>query len=412
MNTVGQASATPTEADRETSRFRFGWRAVFLNFVFWTFFAVLTTTNRLLHPFNPSGESRRVLAETTYWFFDAYLWAIATPLIFWLAWRFSGVRSSWPGRIPLLLGAGLVVAMFMHVAGDVVWGEVLKFPRRGAGGSSALNEITRPWMLMLRPWFLNDLTTYAGILAAGFAREYFLRYRVHEQEAVRLQAHSAQLQAQLAEARLEVLRTQLNPHFLFNTLNAVSALVAKDPKGVRRMISRLSELLRFGLDGTRQQEIPLHEELKLLRNYLEILEIRFQGRLETSIESAPELEDALVPNLILQPLAENAMKHGIARAGGHGRISVQARRAGERLVLSVVDTGPGEREPGESDSSMERSGAGIGLRHTRTRLEELYGPDGRFALRPTPEGGMVAEVTLPFHTAHVAAPAQRELVHA
>lgn len=407
-----RAAGQTVQEGWDANGFRFGWRALLVNFAFWTLFAVLTTTNRLLHPFNPGGESRRVLAETTYWFFDSYLWAVATPLIFWLAWRFSGDRSRWSTRIPVLLGAGLLVALFMHIAGDLFWVHVLEFPRRGPPGSSPLNELTRPWLLMLRPWFLNDLTTYAGILAAGFAREYFLRYRVHEQEAVRLQAHSAQLQAQLAEARLEVLRTQLNPHFLFNTLNAVSALVAKDPKGVRRMIARLSELLRFGLDGTRQQEIPLHEELKLLQHYLEILEIRYQGRLETSIDADPDVQEALVPNLLLQPLAENAMKHGVSKAGGYGRIAVHARRSGSDLVLSVIDTGSGDREPGEVESTMERSGSGIGLRHTRARLEELYGSDQRFELRPAPGGGMIAEVILPFHTAPARIGAAPELVRA
>src|SRR5690606_29903368 len=147
--------------------------------------------------------------------------------------------------------------------------------------------------------------------------EYFLRYRARQAEA-------NALRAQLVESRLEMLRAQLNPHFLFNTLNAVSALVAKDPKGVRRMIELLSEMLRHTLDGPSDPEVTVAEELEMLERYLDILEIRFAGRLQTRIVTDPEVRDALVPNLILQPLAENAMKHGVGRNGGHGRIEVEA----------------------------------------------------------------------------------------
>ncbi len=259
--------------------FRFGWRALLLNFGFWSFFAVLTAANRLSDSFEPGG-TRRVLAETTFWFLDSYLWAAVTPLVFWLVWRFSLERSNWILRSLLFLAVGLMVAAFMSLAGDLLWVNVLQFPRFGPPDASLLRVLSGPW-------FLNNLVTYTGILAAGFAWEYFLRYRAREEEAIRLQAHTAQLQAhaaqlqaQLAEARLTVLRTQLNPHFLFNTLNAVSTLVAKDPKGVRRMIARLSELLRYALEGPKEQEIPLREELKILQRYLEILEIRYRAGCE------------------------------------------------------------------------------------------------------------------------------------
>ncbi len=381
----------------EPTAFRFGWRALLLNFGFWTFFAALTAVNRLSNSFEPAG-TRRVLAETSFVFLHSYLWAALTPLIFWLVWRFSVERSNWILRSLLFLAVGLAVAAFMSLVGDLLWVEVLQFPRFGPPDGS-------PLRILSGPWFLNNLVTYMGILAAGFAWEYFLRYRAREEEAIRLQAHTAQLQAhaaqlqaQLAEARLTVLRTQLNPHFLFNTLNAVSTLVAKDPKGVRRMIARLSELLRYALEGPKEQEIPLREELKILQRYLEILEIRYQGRLQASVTADPEAEEALVPSLILQPLAENAMKHGVSRAGGYGRIEVHAHRSGDALVLNVRDTGPGDEEAAAAEPVLEEIGSGVGLRNTRARLEELYGSEQRFELRPTPEGGMIAEVVLPFHT--------------
>ena len=214
-------------------------------------------------------------------------------------------------------------------------------------------------------------------------------------ERAQLHAQSAALQAQLAEARLAVLRTRLNPHFLFNTLNAVSALVATDPRGVRNMIAHLSELLRYALSDTNEQEIPLRDELTLLRLYLKILETRYQGRLRTIITANAEAQDALVPNLILQPLVENAVKHAIDRAGGHGTIEVYAGRVGDDLVMTVRDTGPRGGATASNDTN------GVGLRLTRDRLTELYGAAQRLDLEPATcraHDGMTARVVLPYHT--------------
>ena len=248
-------------------------------------------------------------------------------------------------------------------------------------------------------WFLDDLMVYFAILGAGLARAYFLRYQARRAESVALQAHAVQLQAQLAEARLAVLRTQLNPHFLFNTLNAVSALVERDPRGVRRMIARLSELLRHTLDGASEPEIPLHRELSLLERYVDIMRIRFQGRLDVELDVAPDVRDALVPNLLLQPLVENAFKHGVDRMEGAGRIVVQAHRTGDDIVLRVTDNGPGPAgDPFSLDDTEPRGEGGTGLRNSRSRLEQLYGARQRLTLTSAPGGGTVAEVVLPYHT--------------
>jgi LytS/YehU family sensor histidine kinase len=261
------------------------------------------------------------------------------------------------------------------------------------------------WIRGQRRWFSREVVTFFVVLVAGVVNNLSRRYRERDRiaaqlqaeqaelraRAAQLQAQSAELYAQLAEARLAMLRTRLNPHFLFNTLNAVSALVGKDTKGVRDMIALLSELLRHALAETREQEIPLREELRLLRLYLEILEIRYQGQLRTVVTIDPEVHEALVPNMILQPLVENAMKHGIDRAGGHGTIEVLAQRDAEDLVLTVRDTGP-------ADGSAPPVGStGIGLRLTRERLM-LYGNAQRLEVTPTPDGGMTARVVLPYHT--------------
>ena len=227
---------------------------------------------------------------------------------------------------------------------------------------------------------------YCAVLGAGVARDYFLRYRARLEE-------TARLQEQLTQARLDVLRTQMNPHFLFNTLNAVSALVERDPRGARRMIARLSDLLRYTLDESTEQEVPLRRELDLLGEYVELMQIRFQGKLNVEIVVDDAMRDALVPNLILQPIVENAMKHGVSHVMGSGRISLRARRVGETLVITVTDNGPGPAGGAE----------GVGLKNSTARLRELYGESYGVALRPAAGGGTDAEITLPYHIATPAA---------
>jgi len=236
--------------------------------------------------------------------------------------------------------------------------------------------------------FLNQFLVYLSILAVGFAREYFLRDQARTREAIALEARAATLQAQLADAQMTALRMQLNPHFLFNTLHAVSALVERDPGGVRRMIARLSELLRHTLE-TGRDEIPLREELAFLERYIEIMEIRFQGRLRVVRTIDETALDGLVPNLVLQPLVENALEHGAARATGEGRIEIAALRDGDRLLLTVRDNGPGP---------STTAGSGVGLANTRARLAQLYGDGAEVSLTAAAGGGGLAEIDLPFHT--------------
>jgi sensor histidine kinase YesM len=196
-----------------------------------------------------------------------------------------------------------------------------------------------------------------------------------------------QLQAQLAEARLDALRMQINPHFLFNTLNAVSALVERDPSGVRKMIARLSELLRVTTDSRAADEVPLRQELQLLDRYIEIMEVRFRGRLRVEREIDPAALDALVPNLILQPIVENALEHGASRAAGESVVRIAVRRDGEALKISVRDNGPG----------VGANREGVGLGNTRARLAQLYQSRAGVTLTTADDGGALAEIVLPFH---------------
>jgi two-component system, LytTR family, sensor kinase len=356
-------------------------------FAFWTFIAVLTAANGLLDPRGRGLQPLIAGAPVTLAFVESYLWAALTPFLFWLTSRYSLERANRVRRVLLFVGVGVVIAILFEAVLAYLRLEVFFTARRRSFGFN-------PFFGMTRLFWLDDLMVYFAVVAAGFARDYFRRYQARRDEAARLQAHAAELHAQLADARLAALRSQLDPHFLFNTLHAVSTLVERDPRGVRRMIARLSELLRASLEEGDEPEVPLEKELAFLGRYLEIMQIRFQGRLEVDTHVDPDVADALVPTLILQPLVENAVKHGVSKVAGVGQIEVRALRDDEdRVVLTVRDNGPG------IDGSAAPRAEGVGLANTRARLEQLYGPDQSLTLRPAPDGvGVVAEVTLPYHT--------------
>jgi two-component system LytT family sensor kinase len=357
-------------------KFSLSAREVALIFAFWTFLATLSAVNRVLDPRGFGFRAMSPAGPITLAYIEAWTWAALTPFILWLSsWSSARARSFWV-RVPMLLLVGIGVAVFVYMLLDAARFMVIDPPiRRGRASAFA------PLSGIGRFRFLNQLVVYLAVLAAGFAREYFLRDQQRQRQA-------AQLQAQLAEARLDALRMQINPHFLFNTLHAVSALVERDPGGVRRMIARLSELLRYTIESHATDEVPLREELAFLRRYIEIMEIRFQGRLNVETSIADDTQEALVPNLILQPIVENALEHGVNRASGDGRISITVRREGDRLVLTVRDNGPGLDAPNES---------GVGLANTRARLEQLYGDRASLKLASAEGGGVVAEILLPYH---------------
>jgi two-component system, LytTR family, sensor kinase len=351
-------------------------REVALIFAFWTSLAALSVLNRL---YDPRGEGLRVITRTgplVLPFLEAWLWAGLTPLIFRISSRSSAAMARVAG-IALLVLAGLAIAFFVDVTLDLVREVFFPLRRRGGGGS-----VFAPFRGFGRFGLLNQLMIYCAVLAAGFAREFFLREQQRRREAV-------QLEAQLARARLDALRMQLNPHFLFNTLHAVSALVERDPAGVRKMIARLSELLRMTLDSKREEEVPLRDELAFLQRYLDIMAVRFQGRLRVSTSVDDEASNVRVPNFILQPLVENALEHGVSRTG-EAEIAITARRDGGQLLIAIHDRGPG------FDASAE---SGVGLANTRARLAALYGGAATVEMRTAPEGGAAAELRLPWRDA-------------
>jgi signal transduction histidine kinase len=346
---------------------------------FWACVFLLTIGERATGPHAPSSWWSLGLVHTA---FENVLWLLATPGFFWLTHRFNLERGTWLWSVPLYLGGAFVGAVMIDYTSHVL------FP-----------VFSQPYTLarsLLGFGFIEEISIAMVVVIAGVARAYILRFQERRQEALRYKAEAGVLQSQLSDARLEALRMQINPHFLFNTLHSISTLAGRDPKGVQRMIARLSSLLRRVLEGETKQEVPLEKELSFIRDYLEIQRIRFQGRLDISEDIEDGLQDTLVPDLILQPLVENAIKHGSDDGPLHITLRAQHDRAAGQLVLAVRDNGPGIDE---DDVEQAAQDGGVGLDNIRKRLDSLYGADATLDLSNAPDGGLVATIRLPHHPA-------------
>jgi len=302
-----------------------------------------------------------------------YVFALLSVIPMRQARHFGLDGPDWGARFAIHFMTSIVFSvLFVALRSLVALGQ----PGFAAAGTTYLDAFK---VLLGKTWHFN-LLIYWVILSVAHAIELYRKF----QERV---TRTAELERRLVEARLQALQMQLNPHFLFNTLHAISALMHQDVEAADRMITRLSELLRHALESTDQQEVPLRDELSFLRRYLEIEETRFGDRLKIELQIAPDTEDLLVPNLVLQPLAENAIQHGIEPHARPGRVTISARREGNALCLEVRDTGNGVT------SSDWREG--VGLTNTRNRLQQLYGERQRFELGNASGGGFLASVRLP-----------------
>jgi len=313
-----------------------------------------------------------------YW----YIPALLAPIIMAFALRHPLDRAHWPRQIPLHIGGALsysiahtVVMMGLRAGLMRKEGPPPDFP--GWWNFSLLQYLTQlDWLLM----------TYLFLIGVGYA----LAYR-RESEARAL--NSAQLETRLVEAQLQSLQRQLHPHFLFNTLNTISGLIRTDPDGADKMIDRLGDLLRMTLHKSGIQEVPLKEELDVLETYVEIEQTRFGSRLSVDMHVQPEVLDAQVPSLVLQPLVENAIRHGIAPNARPGRIAVHASREGNDLVLQIHDSGDGL--PPDRLMALNR---GVGLDNTRARLEHLYRDRYQFTFSNL-ERGFCVTIRIPYQAA-------------
>lgn len=297
--------------------------------------------------------------------------AALAPLIIALARRYPLEPATW--RRSLLVHAAGSLAVCLGYA-------VLRW---ALSHVPIVDPMPLPFVWLLVSQFYLALQSYWVLVAVHQAWHNYARFR---DRALR----ASQLEARLARSQLEVLKGQLHPHFLFNTLNAISTLVHRDARAADEMITQLSDLLRMSLDSIGVQEVTLGQEIDFLSRYLDIQRTRFQDRLRVDISVPSELLGVMVPNQVLQPIAENAIKHGLSSSAEGGLIVVTARRAGPWLDMAVRDTGPGIRLGPEGLPV-----GGIGLRNTRERLRELYGPGAVLTLANHPDGGAVVRLHLP-----------------
>lgn len=337
-----------------------------LIFAAWTLYALFSASQGYLS--RAYSQPVNFKPVFLYSLLESYTWAVLTPLVLWLGFRFLIRKKNYWYTVPLQIVCAIAFA-FIHTQ---VLVQLLPL----------IGYRTSPQMAasLFRARLHSDFLTYWLLVGLSHALDYYRKYQERELKAT-------QLEARLAQAQLQALKMQLQPHFLFNTLHAISALVHKDVEAADRMITRLSEFLRITLDSVGVQEVALKTELESLDKYLEIEQVRFGSRLTVVRSVSPEALDLLVPNLILQPLVENAVRHSIAPRAAGGRIEIFARRENGNLVIDVLDDGMGERAGPFRE--------GVGLANTRARLEALYGGKQSMDLRSESGAGFRVRLRIP-----------------
>ena len=350
-------------------------RQTLIVFAVWTFLAAFSASQTVVYLMQrgQAVEWRDVLTSR---FADWYTCALFTPLFFFLARRYPIDRKSWRVSVPLTLAATTIAVVLKYS---------LLVPVEHALG---LNQHSTIGMALLRN-FANESMAFWAVIGIIHALEFNRRYRERELAA-------ADLRVRLSEAQLEALRSQIQPHFLFNTLHSISTLMHRDVEAADTMLTRLSDLLRLTLKHRGENEITLREELALADHYLEIMQVRFGDRLSVTRSVPSNILEVMVPQFILQPLLENALNHGIATTAGTGKVDISARAADTQLELSITDDGRGAKP---ADSGHNAARHGLGLANTRLRLEQLYGERQSIILERLPMGGTRVTITLPLRVA-------------
>jgi two-component system LytT family sensor kinase len=311
---------------------------------------------------------------------DWLLYAVLTPAVFRISRRFPLRRDGLARRIVLHIACALGMC--------VAWATLGQFLRLAIFHGAAGFELTKFWR-ELEGWVFTTLPFGTGVYFALVGIEHALAYMVQARER---ETQAVRLTAQLAEARLGALRMQLNPHFLFNSLNAITVLVRdQNTAAASRMLELLSDVLRLVLRAEGSPETPLSAELHFLERYLAIEQVRFSDGLQTRVEADAAIRRAAVPQFILQPLVENAVRHGITRRTDAGLLEIMAQRDGDTLVLTVRDNGPG--------LGPASAASGVGLVNTRARLAALYGDGASLEIANAQGGGAIATIRLPYHQA-------------
>jgi LytS/YehU family sensor histidine kinase len=311
----------------------------------------------------------------------AWTWAGLTPAVLWLT-RDATFTPGQRVRSALILGVTGAGFVLLSLTAQTLL----------AAATGIVTSGSSPLLLRVE----SSLLACGALVVLGQASRYSALYKTR-------QVHASDLEARLAKTHLQLLRTQLQPHFLFNTLNTVAELVHTDPDSADQMITRLGRLLRLSLDHAGHQVVPLRQEIDFLRMYVEIEQVRFQDRLQIVWDLEPDTLDAAVPTLLWHPVLENAIRHGVTPLAGRGRIVIASHRDGDDLVLEIRDNGKGLPVGG-----IPREG--VGLRNIRERADQLYGPRARFALEPAMGGGTIATLRLPYadcDSAHTPVPLPR-----
>lgn len=383
----GPSSPSPRPKTTEpNSSWRPSWRTVGVVFGIATVFGLLAAIqgNYLAARM---GNEVSLWRSLKVWLPDYYLWAAFSPVVVALGRRWPLVRDRWIPNLSrhLLLGIGFALVELLLSAAIVAMLVAGLPPSNRAGFWDWYLEVIGVYGV----W---GLAIYLLILGAGQA--YDLYQRLQEQEVA-----AAELETRLAQAQLHALKMQLHPHFLFNTLHSIGVLVRKESgDAALEMITGLGDLLRYSLDTMDRQEVSLREELEFLQQYLDIEQVRFGDRLHVDFDVDPRAYDAAVPNMLLQPLVENAVRHAVSPHAGPREVVVEAEREAGVLLIRVLDDGPGLPAGWSIEDDQ-----GVGLRNVRERLEKLYGAAGRLVVSPRDTGGVEARVRLPFRRLDVAA---------
>jgi len=361
-----------------------------LVFAGWTLAAFFYFTQSLIQK-SASGEPFPWWHYLASWLVGMYTWAAITPAVLWLGRRFPLERKRRLRRLPLHLAVSVGVGLVQLTVESAVLCHLGIFPPLMKDFRSTLG-------FLLVIGFHQSVMMYWIILAVQAGFRIYGQYQEREKQALRLELDASELKTQLAHAQLSALKMQLQPHFLFNTLNAIMVLVRQQKgKEAEEMVGHLSDLLRFVLEDVEAQEVPLRRELEFLELYLSIEQVRFQDRLRVEIAVDPAALEAAVPHMALQPIVENAIRHGMGRSSAAGRIRISAARVDGSLEIKIQDDGPGLPPEGTGQ------GRGIGLANTRARLHRLYGDSARLTVANGQAGGTVAEMVLPFREAPGAA---------
>lgn len=346
-----------------------------LIFAAWTFLALLFSGPHMIQAIRQDRVAEgwnTVLGELIF----SYIWLALTPLAIWLSKSF---RIEGGQRFKTLTVHFMACVIFL--LGQVFLFTIISIP---FGWYAQLTPFSNRYFLLILNFTPTNVLFYWGIVVIEHALDYYQKLQERELRA-------SQLEAQLAQSQLQVLKMQLHPHFLFNTLNAISALIRESPDEADEMVSRLGDLLRMTLESAGLQEVSFKKELEFLKHYLDIEQTRFQDRLKVELAIEPETLDGLVPSMILQPLVENSVRHGVAPRPEGGRIKIKAWRDNSLLRLEVEDDGPGL----VGDTPLKER---VGLSNTRARVRNLYGDEHGLKLRNAAGGGLVVSLSIPFKT--------------